>query len=81
MTILVHSNHKRDEEVKAHAKEELARARLIRLGTDRDLVQGMKTINDLSKKLAVSDQWFATLWKSFKTVAKLIWTPEDDGRT
>jgi hypothetical protein len=44
-------------------------------------VQGMKIIDDLSKKLAVSDQWFATLWKSFKIIAKLLWTPKDDGRT
>jgi hypothetical protein len=41
----------------------------------------MKTIEDLSKKLAVSDQQFATLWKSFKTIAKLLWTSKDDGRT
>jgi hypothetical protein len=81
MKILVRSNHNRAEEVKAHAKEELARAQLIRLGADWDLMQGMKTIDDLSKKLAVSDQRFATLWKSFKTIAKLLQTPEDDGRT
>jgi hypothetical protein len=54
---------------------------LIRLGADRDLVQGMKTVEDLSKKLATSDQRFATLWKSFKTVVKLLRTSEDDGRT
>jgi hypothetical protein len=41
----------------------------------------MKTIDDLSKKLASSDQRFATLWKSFKTVAKLLRTSEDDGKT
>jgi hypothetical protein len=41
----------------------------------------MKTINDLSKKLASSDQRFATLWKTFKTVAKLIRTSEHDGKT
>jgi hypothetical protein len=61
MKISVRSNHNRVEEVKARAKEELARVQLIRLGTNRDLVQGMKTIEDLSKKLATSDQWFATL--------------------
>jgi hypothetical protein len=44
-------------------------------------VQGTKTIEDLSKKLATSDQWFATFWKSFKTVAKLLRSFEDDGRT
>jgi hypothetical protein len=78
---LVCSNHNRAKEVKAHVEEELAHTQLIRLGADWDLVQGMKTIDDFSKKLAVSDQWFATLWKSFKTVAKLLWTSEDDGRT
>jgi hypothetical protein len=41
----------------------------------------MKTIDDLSKKLASSDQRFATLWKSLKTVAKLLRTSEDDGKT
>jgi hypothetical protein len=81
MKISVHSNHNRAKEVKARAKEEITCAQLIRLGVDRDLVQGMKTIEDLSKKLAVSDQWFATLWKSFKTIAKLLQTSKDDGRT
>jgi hypothetical protein len=81
MKISVQSSHNRAEEVNAHAKEELARAKLIRLGADRDLVQGIKTIKDLSKKLMISDQRFATLWKSFKTIAKLLWTSEDDGKT
>jgi hypothetical protein len=81
MKILVWSSHNRAEEVKARAEEELAHAELIRLGADRDLVQGMKTIDDLSKKLTSSDQPFATLWKSFKTVAKLLRTSEDDGKT
>jgi hypothetical protein len=81
MKILVWSNHNRAKDVKAHAEEELTRAQLIRLGADRDLVQGMKTIEDLFKKLAVSDQRFATLWRSFKTVAKLLRTSKDDGRT
>jgi hypothetical protein len=81
MKILVRSNHNRAKEVKARAEEELARVQLIRLGVDRDLVHGIKTIDDLSKKLVVSNQWFATLQKSFKTIAKLLWTPEDDGRT
>jgi hypothetical protein len=81
MKILVRSNHYRVEEVKARAKEELTHVQLIRLGAGRDLVQGMKTIEDLSKKLAVSDQRFATLWKSFKTVTKLLRTSKDDGRT
>jgi hypothetical protein len=81
MKILVRNNHNRAEEVITHAKEELALAKLIRRGADRDLVQGMKTIEDLSQKLATSDQRFVTLWKSFKTIAKLLQTSEDDERT
>jgi hypothetical protein len=61
MKISVRSSHNRAKEVKAHAEEELARAKLIRLGANQDLVQGMKTIDDLSKKLASSNQRFATL--------------------
>jgi hypothetical protein len=79
--ISVQSSHNRAKEVKAHAKEELARAQLIRLGANRDLVQGMKTVENLSKRLATSDQRFATLWKSFKTIMKLLRTYEDDGKT
>jgi hypothetical protein len=81
MKILVQSSHNRAKEVKARAKEELTRSQSIRLGADRDLVQGMKTIEDLSKRLVTSDQWFVTLWKSFKTVANLLRTFEDDGKT
>jgi hypothetical protein len=55
MKILVHNNLNRAEEVITHAEEELVLAKLIRHGADRDLVQGMKTIEDLSKKLAVTD--------------------------
>jgi hypothetical protein len=38
MKILVHNNHNRAEEVITHAKEELALAKLIQCGADRDLV-------------------------------------------
>jgi hypothetical protein len=79
--IYVQSSHSRAEEVKAHAEEELALAKLIRRGADRDLMQVQKSVEDLSQKLAVSDQRFTTLWKSFKTVAKLLRTSKDDGRT
>jgi hypothetical protein len=59
--ILVHNNHNRAEEVITRAEEDLALAKLIRRGADSDLVQVQKTIEDLSQKLAVSDQWFAIL--------------------
>jgi hypothetical protein len=39
MKILVHNNHNKAKEVITHAEEELALAKLIRPGADRDLVQ------------------------------------------
>jgi hypothetical protein len=39
MKVSVLHNHNRAEEVTARAEEDLARARLIRRGADRDLVQ------------------------------------------
>ena len=44
MKILVRNNHNRAEEVITRAEEELALAKLIRRGADRDLVQTQKTI-------------------------------------
>ena len=76
MTLQVEFN--RADEVTTRAEEELALTKLIRQGADRDLVQAKKTIKDLSGKLTVSHQRFSTLWKSFKSIAKLLWTPEDD---
>jgi hypothetical protein len=38
MKILFHNNHNRTEEVITRAEEELALAKLIRRGVDRDLV-------------------------------------------
>ena len=44
MKILVRTNHNKAKEVITQAKEELALAKLIRRGADRDLVQAQKTI-------------------------------------
>jgi hypothetical protein len=81
MKILVCNNHNRAEEVITHVEEEHALAKLIRCGADRDLVLVQKIVEDLPQKLAVSDQRFATLWKSFKIVAKLLQTSKNDGWT
>jgi hypothetical protein len=51
----------RAKEVVTHAEEELALAKLIQCGADRNLMHVQKTIEDLSQKLTVSDQQFATL--------------------
>ena len=80
MKALVRSSHNKAEEVITHAKEELALAKLIRRGADRDLVQAQKTIQDLSGKLAIATENWNTLWKSFQSVADLLWTPADDGQ-
>ena len=44
MKTLVCTNHNKAEEVITRAEEELALAKLIRRGADRDLVQAQKTI-------------------------------------
>ena len=48
MKTLVRSSHNKAEEIITCAEEELALAKLIRCGADRDLVQAQKTIEDLS---------------------------------
>ena len=55
MKILVRNNHNRAEEVIARA-EELALAKLIRRGADRDLVQVQKTVEVLTGKLATATE-------------------------
>ena len=56
MKTLVRSSHNKAEEVITRAEEELALAKLIRRGADRDLVQAQRTIEDLSGKLATATE-------------------------
>ena len=56
MKTIVCISHNKAEEVITHAEEELALAKLIRRGADRDLVQAQKTIEDLSGKLAMATE-------------------------
>jgi hypothetical protein len=56
MKILVCNNHDRAEEVITRAEEELALAKLIKRGADRDLVQVQKIVEDLSDKLAMATE-------------------------
>ena len=67
MKTLVHTNHNRAEEVITRVEEELALAKLIRRGADRDLVQVQKTIEDLTVKLATAIENWNALWKSFRS--------------
>jgi hypothetical protein len=50
----VQSEHNRAKEVIEHAEGELALARLIRHGADRDLVQAKKSIEDLTARLTTA---------------------------
>ena len=81
MKTLVHMSHNKAKEVITHAEEELALAKLIRRGADRDLVQAQKTIEDLSGKLATATENWKALWKSFRSVADVLRTPADDGQS
>jgi len=74
-------SHNKVEEVITHAEEELALAKLIRRGADRDLVQAQKTIEDLSGKLATATENWKALWKSFRSVADVLRTLADDGQS
>ena len=56
MKTTAHNSHNRAEEVITCAEEELALAKLIRRGADRDLVQAQKTIQDLTGKLATATE-------------------------
>ena len=56
MKTLVRTSHNKAEEVITHAKEELALAKLIRRGADRDLMQAQKIIEDLSSRLATATE-------------------------
>ena len=79
MKTLARSNHNKAEEVITRAEEELALAKLIRRGADRDLVQAQKTVQDLTGKLATATENWNALWKSFRSVADFLRTPADDG--
>ena len=81
MKITVRNSHNRAEEVITRAEEELALAKLIRRGADRDLVQVQKTVEVLTGKLATATENWNALWKSFRSVADLLRTPTDDGQS
>ena len=80
MKILVRNSHNRAKEVITRAEEELALAKLIRRGADRDLVHVQKTIEVLTGKLATATEKWNALWKSFRSVANLLRTSTDDGQ-
>ena len=52
----VRSEHNRVEDVIERVEGELASAKLIRRGADRDLVQAKKSIEDLTAKLSTAEK-------------------------
>ena len=56
MKTLARTSRNKAEEVITQAEEELALAKLIRHGADRDLVQAQKTVEDLTSKLATATE-------------------------
>ena len=81
MKTLVHTIHNKADEIITRAKEELALAKLIRRGADRDLMQVQKTIEAQTGKLTMATKNQNALWKSFWSVADLLRTPTDDGQS
>ena len=81
MKTLVHNSHNKAEEVITRAEEELALAKLIWRGANRDLVQAQKIVEVLTGKLATATENWNALWKSFRSVADLLRTPTDDGQS
>lgn len=67
------------EEVFERAEEDFANARLLRHGADQDLMQAKMTIEDLSAKPNVSEDRWALLWSSFRSMAGVLRAPEDAG--
>ena len=52
----VRSEHNRAAEVNERTGEQLALARLIRRGADRDLVQALKSVQGLTAKLSTTEE-------------------------
>jgi uncharacterized protein (DUF3084 family) len=77
----VRSEHNQTTEVNERTEEQLALARLIRRGADRDLVQSLKLVQDLTTKLSTAEENWNNLWNSIKSVADLLRSEEDNWKT
>lgn len=59
------------------AEEQLAQAKLIRRGANRDLLQALTVVKELRTQLAASEGKLSSLWSSVKSVVAMIRLPED----
>ena len=74
------TKHNQTKEVTEQESEELARAKLIKRGTDRDLMQALKSVTDMKAQLERAQSEHNTLWEAMKPLALLFHTPEDGER-
>jgi hypothetical protein len=54
---------------------------LIRRDANQDLAQALKSVESLSSRVKDTEANWKSLWQSFKSVADLLRTSEDDGRS
>jgi hypothetical protein len=81
MTDTLRSKHNELEEVTDRTSEELARAKLIRRSADQDLVQALKSVNDLTIELETTQKEYGDLWSTMQHVANFIRVRDDAGKS
>ena len=71
------TKHNQTEELTKCASEELARAKLIKWGADHDLMQALKSGNDMKALLERVQSERNTLWEAVKPLTLLFCKLED----
>ena len=77
LTEALGTKHNQTKEVTERASEELARAKLIKRGADHDVIQALKSVNDMKAQLERVQSERNTLWEAVKPLALLFRKPED----
>jgi predicted transcriptional regulator len=78
MKSTVRSEQNRAEEVTERAEKVLAQAKLIRRRADRDLLQVLKSVEELTVRAKTTKENRKSLWRAFKSVADFLRTLQDD---
>ena len=71
------TKHNQVEEVTERVSEELTRAKLIKWGADRDLMQALKSMTDMKTQLETVQAECNTLWEAMKPLALLFGRAKD----
>ena len=69
------TKHNQTEEVTERASGELARAKLIKWGAYRDLMQALKSVNDMKAQLERVQSEQNMLWEAVKPLALFFRNP------